>query len=98
MSVASPALTLPLTPAAPGEAIWTPYSWSRVQSTSINSTSITTSGRALSMAAMMREAACTRSGVSFTVMPLVPLMGAMRRRSTTTRSRSIVSFTSALLR
>ena len=56
--------TEPLMPSEPGEAICSPYSRSRVRSTSSSSTSITTSGRALSIAAIRRAAAATRSGVS----------------------------------
>ena len=58
-------------PGEPGLATCSPYSFSRVRSTSSSSTSITTSGRALSIAWMMRPAAATRSGVSLMVMALV---------------------------
>ena len=59
---------------------------------------MTTSGRALSMAVMMRPAAAIRSGVSLMVMALVAPIGAIRRASTTMRRMSIVSLRSALLR
>ena len=61
-------------------------------------TSITTSGRALSMAEMMRAAAFNLSGVSLIVIAFAPGTPAIRRRSMTIRSRSIVSLRSALLR
>jgi hypothetical protein len=54
----------PAIPGEPGEAICRPNSRSRVRSTSISSTSMTTSGRALSIAAISRPAAAIRSGVS----------------------------------
>ncbi len=57
-----------------------------------------TSGRALSIAASSRPAAATRSGVSLSDTALVPVTGEMRRASTTTRSVSIASFRSTLLR
>ncbi len=85
-------------PGEPGLAICRPYSFSRVRSTSSSSTSMTTSGRALSIAVMIRPAAATRSGVSLMVMALVAAIGARRRASTTMRSTSIVSLRSALLR
>ena len=57
-----------------------------------------TSGRALSTAEITRAAAAIRSGVSLIVSALVAVVGEMRRASSTMRSRSIVSFRSALLR
>ena len=57
-----------------------------------------TSGRALSIADSTRPAAAMRSGVSLIVSALVAVVGEMRRASRTMRSRSIVSFRSALLR
>ena len=89
---------MPVGPVTLGEATCRPYSSRRVRSTSSSSTSITTSGRALSMAEISRPAAATRSGVSLIEMALVAATGATRRRSTTMRSRSSVSFRSALLR
>ena len=70
-------------------AISSPYSRSRERSTSSSSTSMTTSGRALSMAEISRPAAAIRSGVSLIEIALVALMGEICRMSTTTRSRSI---------
>ena len=52
-----------------------------MRSTSSSSTSITTSGRALSMALMTRAAAAMRSGESLIVIALVAGMPAMRRAS-----------------
>ncbi len=90
--------TTPLMPGWPGDAICKPYSSIFERFTSSSSTSTTTSGRALSIAAIKRPAAWMRSGVSRMEMALVAVMGARRRRSTTIRSMSIVSLTSALLR
>ena len=83
-------------PVEPADATWIPYSCRRTRSTSITSTSMTTSGRALSMAAISFAAAATRSGVSFKAMAFVPATEEILRASTTIRSRSIVSFSSAL--
>ena len=55
---------LPLMPVDPAEATCSPYSISFVRFTSRNSTSMMTSGRALSIAAIKRPAAVMRSGVS----------------------------------
>ena len=55
----------------PGDAICSPYSCSRVRSTSSSSTSMITSGRALSIAESTRAAAAMRSGVSLIVSALV---------------------------
>ena len=60
-----------------------------VRLTSSSSTSITTSGRALSIAAIRRAAAATCSGVSLIEIALVAVIGEICRTSTTTRSRSI---------
>ena len=80
-------------PAMPGRrqgvAICSPYSRSRVRSTSSSSTSMTTSGRALSIAAIRRPAAAMRSGVSLIEIALVAVIGEICRTSTTMRSRSI---------
>ena len=81
-----------------GEAICSPYSSSFVRSTSSSSTSMITSGRALSIADSTRAAAAIRSGVSLIVSALVAVVGEMRRASSTMRSRSIVSLRSALLK
>ena len=88
----------PVVAAGPEDAIWRPYSSSLVRSTSSSSTSMITSGRALSIAAITRPAAAIRSGVSLMVSAFVPVVGEMRRASSTIRSRSIVSLRSTLLR
>ena len=58
---------------------------------------MTTSGRALSIAAISLPAAATRAGVSLIAIVFVAVTGASRRASITIRSRSTVSFRSALL-
>ena len=90
--------TMPLMPAEPGDANCNPYSAKRVRFTSSSSTSISTSGRALSIMLMRRPAASMRSGVSVIVIAFVPCMTPILRASMTMRSRSIVSLRSALLR
>ena len=94
--------TVPFRPVAAddpaGEAICSPYSCSFVRFTSRSSTSMMTSGRALSMAESTRAAAAMSSGVSLIVTALVAVVGEMRRASRTMRSRSIVSLRSALLK
>ena len=88
----------PLMPGEPGEAICKPYSCRCVRFTSSSSTSMITSGRALSIAVMILPAAAMRSGVSLMVIALVAVIAESRRASTTMRSMSMVSLRSALLK
>ena len=90
--------TDPLSPGELGDAACRPNSCRRVRSTSSSSTSMITSGRALSTAEISRPAAAIRSGVSLIEIALVAVVGEMRRASSTIRSRSIVSLRSALLK
>ena len=57
-----------------------------------------TSGRALSTALISFAAAAIRSGVSLIEIALVAVIGEICRMSITTRSRSITSLMSALLK
>ena len=75
-----------------------PSSRARLLSICSNSTSTTTSARALSLAWMMRSATFTLSAVSRRMMALSWSFEAMRRESIRLRRMVIMSFTSAFER